>query len=232
MDYRTIPLVVSMILGGTALAGNAQCRNGGVCPDASAAHECAPQDGGFCVALKTNMLYDALLVPNAGVELHVGRGWTVGADWAFAWWKNDARRFCWRVCGGSLGVRRYIGRASAGSPFAGHHVGAYAQVFTYDFQAGRRGYLAGKPGGTLWDRAGYAFGLEYGYSLPVGRRLSIDFAVGVGYMGGKYHEYLTADGCAVWQKTSRRRWFGPTKAEVSLVWTLGGFGRRGKGGRR
>ncbi len=105
-------------------------------------------------------------------------------------------------------------------------------MFTYDFQAGRRGYLAGKPGGTLWDRAGYAFGLEYGYSLPVGRRLSIDFAAGVGYMGGKYHEYLTADGCAVWQKTSRRRWFGPTKAEVSLVWTLGGFGRRGKGGRR
>lgn len=127
MDYRTIPLVVSMILGGTALAGNAQCRNGGVCPDASAAHECAPQDGGFCVALKTNMLYDALLVPNAGVELHVGRGWTVGADWAFAWWKNDARRFCWRVCGGSLGVRKYIGRTSAGSPFAGHHVGGYGK---------------------------------------------------------------------------------------------------------
>ena len=78
MDYKTLLLVVSMIIGGTALAGNAQCRNGGVCPDVPAAHEFALQDGGFCVALKTNMLYDALLVPNAGVELHVGKGWTVG----------------------------------------------------------------------------------------------------------------------------------------------------------
>ncbi len=61
MDYKTLLLVVSMIIGGTALAGNAQCRNGGVCPDAPAAHEFALQDGGFCVALKTNMLYDAFL---------------------------------------------------------------------------------------------------------------------------------------------------------------------------
>ena len=227
MIYKTIPLIVSMILGGTALAGHAQCQNGGACPDASAVHECAPQKDGFCVALKTNMLYDALLVPNAGVELHIGKGWTVGADWAFAWWKNDAHRFCWRVCGGSLGVRRYIGRAAAGQPFAGHHAGAYAQIFTYDFQAGRHGYMAGKPGGTLSDQAGYAFGLEYGYSLPVGRCLSIDFSLGAGYMGGKYHEYISADGCAVWQKRSRRHWFGPTKAEVSLVWRLGGDKRKG-----
>lgn len=34
MNYKTIPLIVSMILGGTALAGHAQCQNGGACPDA------------------------------------------------------------------------------------------------------------------------------------------------------------------------------------------------------
>ena len=26
------------------------------------------------------------------------------------------------------------------------------------------------------------------------------------------------DDCKVWQATKNRRWFGPTKAEVSLVW--------------
>ena len=154
-----------------------------------------------------------------------------GADWAFAWWKNDARRFCWRVCGGSLGVRKYIGRTSAGSPFAGHQWGRTPRCSPTTSRPTAAATLPGSRAAPC-GRAGYAFGLEYGYSLPVGRRLSIDFAAGVGYMGGKYHEYLTADGCAVRQKTSRRRWFGPTKAEVSLVWTLGGFGRRGKGGRR
>ena len=34
-------------------------------------------------ALKTNMLYDALLVPNIGVEVSLGKRWTVAADWMY-----------------------------------------------------------------------------------------------------------------------------------------------------
>lgn len=53
------------------------------------------------------------------------------------------------------------------------------------------------------------------------RRLNIDFSTGLGYLGGEYQEYLPKDGHYVWQATKQRRWFGPTKAEVSLVWLLG-----------
>ena len=67
----------------------------------------------------------------------------------------------------------------------------------------------------------YAVGLEYGYSLPVGRRLNLDFTVGVGYWGGEYQKYLPEDGDYVWIETRQRHWFGPTKAEISLVWLLG-----------
>ena len=45
--------------------------------------------------------------------------------------------------------------------------------------------------------------------------------IGLGYLGGEYQEYLPKDGHYVWQATKQRRWFGPTKAEVSLVWLLG-----------
>ena len=63
--------------------------------------------------------------------------------------------------------------------------------------------------------------MEYGYSLPIARRLNLDFALGVGYWGGKYYKYIPRDGHYVWQATRNRHWFGPTKAGVSLVWLIG-----------
>ena len=43
----------------------------------------------------------------------------------------------------------------------------------------------------------------------------------MGYMGGTYKEYLPDNQCYVWQTTKQRHWFGPTKAEISLVWLIG-----------
>ena len=81
--------------------------------------------------------------------------------------------------------------------------------------------MGGKPGGAIWNKMNYAIGAEYGYSLPIARKLNIDFTLGVGYWGGIYHEYKPRDHYYVWQATKERRWVGPTKLEVSLVWLLG-----------
>ena len=71
------------------------------------------------------------------------------------------------------------------------------------------------------DRWSWATGVEYGYSLPIARRLNLDFAIGIGYHWGEYKEYLPSDNCYVWQETNNRKYFGPTKAEISLVWLIG-----------
>ena len=57
------------------------------------------------------------------------------------------------------------------------------------FETGGKGYMGGKPGGTLWDKMNYSTGVEYGYSLPVAYRLNIDFTIAVGYWGETYYEY-------------------------------------------
>ena len=187
----------------------------------------------FYWALKTNLLYDAALVPNIGAEFYLGKNWSAGANWMYAWWKHDTKHWYWRIYGGDLYIRKWFGKAASEKPLTGHHIGIYGQALTYDFETGGRGYMGGKPGGTLWDQADYVFGVEYGYSLPIARRLNLDFTLGVGYWGGKYHEYLPEDDCYVWQTTKKRKWFGPTKAEVSLVWLLGkGNYNKEKGGRR
>ena len=164
------------------------------------------------LAAKTNLLYDAALVPNVGLELSLGQGWSVGGNWMYAHWSNDARHRYWQIYGGELEVRRYFGSLAAEKPLQGQHVGLYAQAVTYDFETGGKGYLS--------DFA-YGVGLEYGYSLPVAKRLNIDFGIGFGYSGGNYKSYYPDAGCYVYIETKRRHWVGPTRAEVSLVWLLG-----------
>lgn len=173
------------------------------------------------VAAKTNMLYDALTVPNIGAEIYAGHNITVGAQWMYSWWSNDNRHRYWRIYGGDVAVRYWFGSAAEEKPLTGHHVGVYAGAFTFDFEWGGTAYMGGRPGGSLWNRCMVNAGVEYGYSLPVSRRLNIDFTVGVGYIGGIVEKFKPTDGYYLWESTTRRTWVGPTKAEISLVWLIG-----------
>ncbi len=61
--------------------------------------------------------------------------------------------------------------------------GIYGQLLSYDFRVGKYGYMGGKSRGAIFDNPSYVAALEYGYTLPVGRRINIDFSIGIGYMG-------------------------------------------------
>ena len=179
----------------------------------------------FYMAIKSNLLYDLAAVPNIGVEFYLGKDWSVSGSWMYAWWHTDREHWYWRTYGGEIAVRKWFGQKAKEKPLTGHHIGLYGQMLTYDFETGGRGYLG--------DRWSYGGGIEYGYSHPIGRRLNLDFVVGVGYFGGEYKEYLPKDDCYVWQATKNRNWVGPTKAEVSLVWLIGrGNVNQEKGGRK
>lgn len=172
-------------------------------------------------AVKTNMLFDAALVPNIGVEVYAGKNISVFGDWMYGWWDRDARHRYWRIYGGELGARWWFGSKAEAKPLTGHHVGIYAGVLTFDFECGGTGYMGGKPGGTLWDRCLVNSGFEYGYSLPVSSRLNIDFTIGLGLLAGNYIKYFPFDNDYYREKEYKMRFFGPTKAEISLVWLLG-----------
>lgn len=181
------------------------------------AEKCSP----LYMGLKTNMLHDALALPSLGVEFYAGKGWSVGLNWTYGWWSKDRSHRYWRAYGGDINVRRWFGSKAKEKPLTGHHLGVYAGVVTYDFEFGGKGYMGGLPHRTLWDRCNYTAGLEYGYSLPIARRLNIDFTIGIGYLGGKYLEYEPKANGYQWLRTRRLHWFGPTKAEISLVWLIG-----------
>ena len=187
----------------------------------------------FYMSLRTNMLYDLGLVPNIGADFYLGKNFSLSAFWTYAWWKTDRKHWYWRTYGGDIALRYWFGKAAAAKPLTGHHIGVYAQALTHDFEFGNKGYMAGQPGGNIFDQANLGAGIEYGYSLPITPRLNLDFTASVGYMGGKCWEYVAEDDCYVWQRTKKTRWFGPTKLEVSLVWLIGKANiNLGKGGKR
>ena len=175
-------------------------------------------------ALKSNLLYDALLIPNLSLEASIGSGWTLGAGGMLAWWSKDAKHRYWRIYGGDLEIRKYFGTLAKSKPLQGHHLGIYGDFLTYDFEFGAKGYQS---------KATYAAGIKYGYSHPIANRLNLDFALGIGYLHSNYKTYVPRDGCYVYQETKKRKWLGPTQAEISLVWLLGkGNTNKKKGGKK
>ena len=164
------------------------------------------------LAIKTNLLYDAALVPNLGIEWRFSDHISANVNWMYAWWSRDSKHDYWRMYGGDAEVKYWFGHKS-GRKLTGHHVGAYGGILTYDVEWGGKGYM-----GEKWS---YVMGLSYGYSLPIAKHFNLDFNIGLGYFGGEYYEYYPDDDQYVWQVTKKRKWFGPTRAEVSLVWLIG-----------
>ena len=54
------------------------------------------------LALKTNLLFDAALMPNVEIEVPVGKRWSVNGEYAFPWWQFDRGKYCMQVLMGGL----------------------------------------------------------------------------------------------------------------------------------
>ena len=86
--------------------------------------------------------------------------------------------------------------------------------------------------GTIWKTGAAVIeavmaGLSYGYMFPIGRRLSLEAGIGIGYLHTEYEEYLPVDGHYVYQQTSRTNYFGPVKLKFALVWRLWNVNKKG-----
>lgn len=165
------------------------------------------------LAIKTNMLYDAVLMPSLEVEYRIADRWTVQLEGDIAWWKNDGKHRYYQVATISSEGRWWFGQKK-GSPWHGHYIGVFGGFTWYDLENKARGYQG---------EAGMV-GVSYGYMFPIGKRLSLEAGIGVGYLHSKYEEYLPVAYMGgthyVYQQTSRLDYFGPLKLKLSLVWRL------------
>ena len=168
------------------------------------------------LALKTNLLFDAALMPNVEIEVPVGKRWSVNGEYAFPWWQFDRGKYCMQVLMGGLEGRYWRGSRKSREDrevLTGHFLGLYAGGGKYDLQWGEKGYQ-----GEFF----IAAGVSYGWATRIARHLHLEFNIGIGLLRTDYRHYHARDNyqTLLWQENGKYTWFGPTKAKISLVWLL------------
>lgn len=159
------------------------------------------------IAIKTNLIYDVLLMPSLELEWRINNRWSINVEGEVAWWKNDPKHQYYQIAT-ILPEGRFWFKTK--NPWHGHYVGIFAGGNWYDLEAGKRG-VQGEAA---------LVGVSYGYMWPVSRCLSFEAGIGIGYMYTKFEEYLPQDGCYVYQRTKKMHYFGPLKLKLGFVWRL------------
>ena len=177
------------------------------------------------LALKTNLLYDALTLLNYSIEVPFNEKFSVLWYHQFPWWRwgEADNEYCIRFL--SIGAegrwwfkpkpRPQMGKRVQRDKLMGHFVGLYAESGKWDFEWGRDICHQGEH---------WSVGLSYGYSMPLGRRLNMEFSLSVGYASIAYRKFEPREDYEIlWRdpvKHGRWHYFGPTKLQVSLVYPI------------
>ncbi len=168
------------------------------------------------VALKSNLLYDATLSPNLGIEIGLAPRWTLDISGNVNLWTVDGHK--WKHWLVQPEARYWFCRR-----FAGHFVGLHAIGGQYNFgNLDIDMKLLGSDFSKLKNRRyqgwGAGAGVAYGYAWPVHPHWNIEAELGIGWIYTRYDSYPCAK-CGTKLESNRpHNYFGPTKAAVNIVY--------------
>ena len=145
------------------------------------------------LALRTNLLYDATLSPNLGVEVRLGESWTAGINAGFnAWDLDQQKNKKWRHLLVAPNIRRYFAQKddTLFRRYKGHYLEMDA-IYSH-FNVGNVKFPFGLYKSVRDRRLQgdlLALGGKYGYSWILARdwRIEAEAGVAVGYAW--YKEY-------------------------------------------
>ena len=205
--YTRMCLIAILFLTGSGLA----------CAQAEAPNPAQNQTR-TAIAFRTNFLAIPLL--NAGIELPLGKDFSVGADIYYPWfWRKgqkdgvDYTGTCTQLLAADLDLRYWFGRAhQRNGQLLGHSVGIYAAGGYYDIErnwTGNQGQFIN-------------IGVDYLFAAPIFKgRLNLEFELGLGYIYSPAQPYdCFEEGGKCYRResiTQYIKWYGPTRAQVSLV---------------
>ena len=171
------------------------------------------------LSIKSNLLYDATTSMNLGLELRTGDNTSFEIPVTYnPWTFTDNKK--WRHILVQPEFRYWTDETFAGHFFGLHgHYAFYnvgkldAPPFSEYMNTHRfQGWLAGA-------------GLSYGYRWNFDHHWGLEATIGVGYAHLSYDKYA-CDGCSQgidkWIGGETKNYFGPTKAGISLIYTIGG----------
>lgn len=158
-------------------------------------------------ALKTNLLYYCILMPNVEIEWKFAKRWSAALEYQCAWWSKTPPHKVYRVATVMPEVRFWTIERSR---WHGMYVGLFGGLGLYDLSKGKNGH----------EGEGGLVGISAGYMWPISKYLSLDAGLGVGYMRLRDKEYTPLDGHYLYQQTKNINYFGPLRLRLSLVWRI------------
>lgn len=169
------------------------------------------------IAVKSNLLSDALLNPNVGVEIGLAPRWTLDVTGQLNAWdlSHDRRWKHWAL----QPEARYWFCDRFGGHFVGLHAhGGQFNIGGFDGRLNLFGTDARKLADTRYQGWFVGAGVAYGYAWVLGRHWNLEGEIGLGYSYTRYDRFRCA-GCGKKTETGRsHHYVGPTKAAINLVY--------------
>lgn len=169
------------------------------------------------VAVKTNLLSDAFLSPNLGIEVGLAPKWTLDVEGQLNGWTLSHERR-WKHWAVQPGARYWLC-----DRFGGHFLGAHVHGGQYNIGGfdGKLNFL-GTDARKLKDARYQGWfagaGLSYGFAWLLGEHWNLEAEIGLGYSYTRYSKFRCA-GCGKKVEDDRpHHYVGPTKAAVNLVY--------------
>ena len=166
-------------------------------------------------AVKSNLLYDVAGAPNLGIEYGWRGHWSLSADMTMPWYVDDQNEWCYEMMNVGVEARYWLNDWQTGDKgkLTGHFLGLFGNGGCFDLGHDRMGWQ------SEWF---WTSGLSYGYNFRLNNHLRMECTLGIGYLQTDYTRYNTVyDNSGIYfVEEGTFRWFGPTKAGVSLIWVF------------
>ena len=168
------------------------------------------------VAVKTNLLADALLNVNAGVEVGLAPRWTLDLTGSYNGWTVNEHK--WKHWMAQPEARYWFCER-----FAGHFLGIHALGGKYNVGNLKNGItFLGSDFSKLTDYRyeGWAVGggVAYGYAWILGRHWNLELELGVGYLYTRFDKFECKECGRHVESDVPHHYVGPTKAAINLVY--------------
>lgn len=168
------------------------------------------------VTVKTNLLYDATLTANAGIEFGLAPRWSVDLSGNYNGWTVDGHK--WKQWLVQPELRYWFC-----DHFAGHFIGLHALGGQYNFGNFNTSLsFLGTDYSVFADERHQGWyvggGIAYGYSFILNRHWNLELEVGFGYVYTRYDVFECAGCGKKVEEDKPHHYVGPTKAAINLVY--------------
>lgn len=159
-------------------------------------------------AIKSNALYLAAGVTNIGGEYAFHPHWSVDLPLVYSPY-TLARTYRMRFLYIQPEARYWLDR-----PMRGHFFGVHLHAGVFNVSLDNRNRYQSEKGF-------HGAGISYGYAMPLSRRWSMEFTVGVGYAFTKYCTYYNVPNGIRYEKDIPYHYWGLTKLGLNFVYRFG-----------